>query len=77
MIYTLLPHGETLCTKAASAVDFDRCELPFLHGWRHCATMHQPQMLTEMVLPIESSGIDSLLLALMVVVRLKMFVIGI
>lgn len=39
--------------------------------------MHQSQMLTEMVLPVESPGIDSLFLALVMIVRLKVLIIGV
>ena len=63
MVYTILPGRESDRAEPTSGLDLRSCTFPLCHAGTKFYAMHQPEMLVEMILPIEGPLLDGLLLA--------------
>ena len=69
MIHSLLPYVETLSAETASTINVDCNGLPIVHERRHLATVHQPEMLAQVVFAVKRTSIKAFVLTLAIVVR--------
>ena len=77
MIDSILPAIELLFAEATATSNKGGFGFPAVHGVDHLATMDQPQMLPQMVLPVKRTSVHALLLASPVVVRLNVIIAGV
>jgi len=77
MVDSFLPDGKALSAEPAPTVDVASDRFPIVHKARHLAPVHKPQMLSEMVLAIESPGIESFVLTLTVIMTFHVVVGGV
>lgn len=77
MVRSLLPRDKLTGTEAASASHLEGRAPPSLHVRIVLHTMHQLEMLTKMVFPVERALQITLLLARTVVVCLHVCIVGI
>lgn len=68
VVHSVLPSVQRRAAEPTARINFCDTALPFIHATLKFGIVHQSKMLVEMVLPIESSLLDGLLLAANIVV---------
>lgn len=77
VIGSILPRGKDGPTESTARSYLTDVTAPFVHGGVEPHIVHQPQVLIEMIFPIEAALGERLLLAAAVIVRLQVIVIWI
>ena len=72
MISPVLPLVELHVAETTPGLDVLSFRLPQIHGWSHLDVVHQPQVLAQMVFPVECTRFETLLLTGGVIVSGKM-----